>query len=128
MIRRVVNDASIIKMEVLVKRILVLVAIALSLYTRSSAMANSMLSETKAPLQRHPTLAPQVPRRYQPIRNSHNLQPTRNKLGKPDVSAADGKVVDNLYRELMQEEMARYPDLFRHPTTKPAAMPLSSSK
>ena len=128
MIRRVAHDASIIKMEVHVKRTLVLAAIALSLYSMGPAMANSMLSETKAPQQRHQTLAPQMPRRYQPIRNSHNLQPTRNKLAKPDVSAADGKVVDNLYRELMQEEMVRYPALFRHPTTKPAAMPLSSSK
>jgi len=110
------------------EKILVLAAIGLSLYSMGPVMANSMLSEPKAPQQRHQTLAPQVPRRYQPIRNSHNLQPTRNKLAKPDVSAADGKVVDNLYRELMQEEMVRYPALFRHPTTKPAAMPLSSSK
>lgn len=110
------------------KRILVLAAIALSLYSMSSAMAESRLGETNAPLLQHQAPAPQVTRQHQPIWSGHNLQPTEGELAKPDVPDADGKVVDRLYRELIQEERATYPDLFRDPTSKPSAEPLTSSE
>jgi len=110
------------------KRILALAVVAVSLYSMSSAMAESRLGETKAPLQQHQAPAPQVTRQHQPIWNGHNLQPTQRELAKPDVSDTDGKVVDRLYRELIQQERARYPDLFRHPTNEPAAEPPTSSK
>ena len=110
------------------KRILVLAATALSLYSMGPAMADSMLGETREPPQQHQSPAPQVARRYQPIRNGYNLQPTQSEIAKPDISAEDGKVVDELYRKLMQEERARYPDLFRSPKSEPAAEPPTSSK
>jgi hypothetical protein len=128
MIGRVVNDAPFIRMESLMKRILALAVVAVSLYSMGSAMAESRLGETNAPLQQHQAPSPQVTRQHQPIWNGHNLQPTQHELAKPDVSDTDGKVVDRLYRELIQEERGTYPDLFRDPTSKPAAEPPTSSK
>ncbi len=128
------------------KGTLVLAIIALSLYSMPPAIAESTLGDPQAHVSRHDrpvesriqktdgprrpshSPAPEVPRRYQPITHGFDLQPTESELAEPDVSAADAKVVDELYRELMQEERARYPDLFRRPASQPAAASPTSPK
>lgn len=128
------------------KRTLVLATIALSLYSMGPAMADSMLGDRQVHVSRHDgpvesrirktdgprrpshSTAPEVPRRYQPITHGFDLQPTQSELPTPDVSAGDAKVVDELYRKLMQEERARYPDLFRRPASQPAAASPTSPK
>ena len=109
-----VNGGSIKRRELVVKKTLVLAAIALGLYSAGPAMAESRLGD-------HQGLAPphQAPRQYQPIQNGFDLQPNESELARPDVSDQDGKVVDELYRKLMQEERARYPELFRSPASGP---------
>ena len=117
-VRPTVNDGSIKPREPVVKKTLVLAAMALGLYSMGPAMAESRLGDRQGPATPH-----EAPRRYQPIENGFNLQPAQSELAKPDVSAEDAKVVDELYGKLMQEERARYPELFRHPASEPGAKP-----
>ncbi|HLI13103.1 MAG TPA: hypothetical protein VKY65_16035 [Alphaproteobacteria bacterium] len=66
-----------------------------------------------------PPPAPQAPgNRFHPIQNGHRVQPSQGDLAKPDVSQHDAEIVDRLYRELMQEEHQRYPNL--PPATAPS--------
>ena len=115
-IRHVVDDASIMPMEHFVKRTLVLAAMVLSLYSVGPAMAESRLGDRQGPAIPH-----EASRQYQPIQNGFSLQPNQSELAMPDVSDQDGKVVNELYRKLMQEERARYPELFRSPASGPGA-------
>ena len=116
-VRPTVSDGSIKPREIVVKK-LALVAMALGLYSVGPALAESRLGDLQGPATPH-----EAPRQHQPIRNGFNLQPTQSELGRPDVSAEDAKVVDELYGKLIQEERARYPALFRHPASEPGAKP-----
>lgn len=111
-----VNDGSIKPRELVVKKTLVLVAMVLNLYSVGPAMAESRLGDRQGPATLH-----EASRQYQSIQNGFNLQPNQSELAMPDVSDQDGKVVDELYRKLMQEERARYPELCRSPASGPGA-------
>ena len=117
-VRPTVNDGSIKPREPVVKKTLALAAMALGLYSVGPALAESRLGDRQGPATPH-----EAPRRHQPIQNGFNLQPTQSELARSDVSAEDAKVVDDLYRKLMQEERARYPELIRHPASEPGAKP-----
>jgi hypothetical protein len=45
--------------------------------------------------------SPYVQRQVAPIVNGHRIQPTASDLAQPDISEQSAKVVDELYRQLM---------------------------
>lgn len=98
------------------KKTLVLAAMVMGLYSVGPAMAESRLGDRQGL-----ATAPEAPREYHPIEHGFDLQPSESELARPDVSDQDGKVVDELYRKLMQEERARYPEIFRDPSSGPRA-------
>ena len=98
------------------KKTLVLAAIALGLYSVGSAMAESRLGDRQGL-----ATPPEAASQYHPIENGFDLQPSEGELARPDVSDQDGKTVDELYRKLMQEERARYPEIFRDSGSGPGA-------